>query len=159
MLRIDSLAVSAFVGLSLGIPCLHGQTPVADVLPIFKSSCANCHNASVKQKGLDLSTEESAMKGSESGSVVTPGKPDDSLLYQEARSGSMPVGKPHLSEQELAAIKTWIEGLATVKVPIPRIKLPSPNTMSSRSCLCAAQSVTADGVKKEDWISVPRPRC
>ena len=94
MFRIDSLAVRTFVGLSLGISCLYGQTTIADVLPIFKSNCANCHNTSVRQKGLDLSTEESAMKGSESGSVVTPGKPDDSLLYQKVRSGSMPIGKP-----------------------------------------------------------------
>ena len=64
------------------------------------------------------------MKGSESGSVVTPGKPDDSLLYQKVRSGSMPVGKPHLSEQELAAIKSWIEGLATVKASYAADKTP-----------------------------------
>jgi hypothetical protein len=91
MFRIDSLAVITFVGLSLGMPSLQGQPTIADVLPIFKSSCANCHNASVKQKGLDLSTEESAIKGSESGAVVSPGKPDDSLLYQKVRSGSMPI--------------------------------------------------------------------
>ena len=66
MFRIDSLTVRAFVGLSLGIACLYGETTILDVLPIFKSNCANCHNTSVKQKGLDLSTEESAMKGSES---------------------------------------------------------------------------------------------
>ncbi len=36
----------------------------------------------------------------------------------------MPVGKPHLSEQELAAIKTWIEGMATVKVSYTADKTP-----------------------------------
>ena len=68
------------------------------------------------------------MKGSESGSVVTPGKPDDSLLYQKVRSGSMPAGKPHLSEKNSpplrAGLRAWLlqrKGLLT-----PLTKRPSP---------------------------------
>ena len=83
-----------------------------DVSPIFKSSCSSCHGGSVKLKDLDLSTETSAVKGSESGPVIVPGKPDESLLYQKVRSGSMPAGKPHLSDKEVATLKSWIEGMA-----------------------------------------------
>ena len=50
--------------------------------------------------------------------MIVPGKPDESLLYQKVRSGSMPAGKPHLSDKELATLKSWIEGMAvsTAKV-------------------------------------------
>lgn len=53
----------------------------SDVSPIFRSSCNSCHGESAKLKDLDLSTEQSAVKGSSSGPVVVPGKPDESLLY------------------------------------------------------------------------------
>jgi mono/diheme cytochrome c family protein len=81
-----------------------------DVAPILKSNCAGCHGDSVKMKELNLTTEESVLKGSESGPVVVPGKPDESLLYKKVRDGSMPMGKPHLSEQQIGTILSWIKG-------------------------------------------------
>ena len=50
------------------------------IQPHFKKSCAGCHNAGAKQGGLDLSTREAMMRGSEHGPVVAIGKPDDSQL-------------------------------------------------------------------------------
>ena len=41
---------------------------------------------------------------------------------------------------------------------INRFALFTLNQLDSRSDLFGMR-VTADGVKKEDWISVPRPRC
>jgi hypothetical protein len=90
-----------------------------DVSPILKSSCTGCHGGNVKLKELDLSTEKSAVKGSESGPVIIPGKPDESLLYQKVRSGSMPAGKPHLSDKEIATLKSWIVGMTSS----PAVKL------------------------------------
>ena len=115
------LAVAFIIGLVSGGNTAASQTTVeskpvgfdSDVSPIFKSNCSNCHGSTVKLKELDLTTEKSAVKGSESGAVIVPGKPDESLLYQKVRSGSMPVGKPHLSEKEVATLQKWIEGMAT----------------------------------------------
>jgi mono/diheme cytochrome c family protein len=76
------------------------------VSPVFKSNCTSCHGGSVKLKNLNLTTEQAALQGSESGAVIVPGKPDESLLYQKVRSGSMPAGKPHLSEAELNILKS-----------------------------------------------------
>src|SRR5580700_8175484 len=81
-----------------------------DVAPIFQANCTGCHGTKVKLKDLNLTTEEAALKGSESGPVVVPGKPEDSLLYKKIQSGAMPVGKPHLSEKEIATISSWIRG-------------------------------------------------
>ena len=55
-----------------------GQTPVnfdRDITPIFKSNCTGCHGVSVKMKDLNLSTEETALKGGDSGHAIVPGNP------------------------------------------------------------------------------------
>jgi hypothetical protein len=39
---------------------------------------------------------------------VTPGKAEESRLYQMIREGKMPMGKPRLSDQDIATIQAWI---------------------------------------------------
>jgi hypothetical protein len=70
-------------------------------------------------KELNLSTYQTALKGSESGPVITPGKPEDSRLYHMVKEGLMPPGgKIHLSNDELATIRGWIEsGAGSTAVP------------------------------------------
>src|SRR5215469_10874403 len=92
------------------VVCAQQARSDSDVAPILKANCAGCHGDSVKMKELNLTTEESVLKGSESGPVVVPGKPEESLLYKKVRDGSMPMGKPHLSEQQIETILSWIKG-------------------------------------------------
>src|SRR5260370_2192992 len=84
-----------------------------DVAPIFQANCTGCHGTQVKLKDLNLTTEETALKGGESGAVVVPGKPEDSILYKKVKSGAMPMGKPHLSEKDIATISSWIRDRST----------------------------------------------
>jgi mono/diheme cytochrome c family protein len=84
-----------------------------DVQPIFASNCTGCHGTATRIKEMNLGTLEGVMKGSESGPVVVPGKPDESKLYQMVRDQKMPPGKTHLSEQAVASIRSWIESLAS----------------------------------------------
>jgi len=90
-----------------------GKPPTfeADVVPILtKSTCLGCHGPNVKMKGLNLSTYQTALQGSESGPVIVPGKPDDSRFYHMVKEGLMPPGgKVHLSDNELGIIREWIE--------------------------------------------------
>ena len=81
----------------------------SSVLPILQSNCLQCHGDKVRMKDLNVGAYESLMKGSESGPVVVPGKPDESRLYQLIQEGKMPVGKPRLSEKDISAIRSWIE--------------------------------------------------
>ena len=67
---------------------------------------------------MNLSSLEGVMKGSESGPVIVPGKPEESRLYQMVRDGKMPPGKTHLTEQQLAAIRTWIESMSGGSVQV-----------------------------------------
>lgn len=62
--------------------------------------------------GLRLDRRDSILRGGKSGPAVTPGRPDDSLLYQvvahrHERLKMPPQGK--LKPAEIEAIRTWIE--------------------------------------------------
>ena len=116
MVRSQNLILWGFLAALLPSNSGWAETPSAgvrfekDVAPIFQANCASCHSTQVKLKDLNLSTEEGALKGGESGPAVIPGKPEESLLYKKVKDGSMPMGKPHLSEKEVETIFSWIRG-------------------------------------------------
>jgi len=88
----------------------------SDVQPILTANCIGCHGASTRIKEMNLSSLDGVLKGSESGPVVTPGKPDESKLYQMVHEGKMPPGKTHLADDQIAAIRSWIESLSATSV-------------------------------------------
>ena len=66
----------------------------------------------MKQAGLDLSTRESALKGSENGPVIVAGKPEDSRLYKlvaHLSEPGMPFKGPKLPDATIAKIAEWIK--------------------------------------------------
>jgi len=80
-----------------------------DVLPIFKAKCVECHNTDSRKAELDLSSAAGLAAGSESGSLVEPGKVDESLLFDMVDSESMPPeGEEPLTAAELKILKRWI---------------------------------------------------
>ncbi len=83
------------------------------VLPILEQNCVSCHGAKIQRSGLDLRTEESALKGGTRGAAVVPGNPEKSLLYRlvtHKEEPAMPMGGK-LSDAEIAVIAEWIKGL------------------------------------------------
>ena len=85
-----------------------GKSPLfeQDVLPILKANCAACHSAKLAQKELNLSSWESLLKGSVSGPIVIPGKPNESRLYSMVHRGSMPPGEnTRLADRDIATIR------------------------------------------------------
>lgn len=79
------------------------------VAPIFQSRCAECHGAETKEAGLDLSTYEAAMKGSEYGTVIEAGDAAGSLLIEMVVAGEMPQDADALPAEEIALIRAWIQ--------------------------------------------------
>ena len=82
-----------------------------DLLPVLRDSCLNCHNPDKKKAGLDLSTYQGMMAGSDNGAVVKPGDPSGSSLFKTiARSEEpfMPQKADKLPDPKLALFKTWI---------------------------------------------------
>lgn len=92
------------------------KTTYADhVLPVFRNTCLNCHNPDKKKAGLDLSTYQSMMSGSDSGKVIDPGNSGNSLLFKlvtHAEEPTMPPKADKLPDAELAIIKKFIDGFA-----------------------------------------------
>ncbi len=80
-----------------------------DVLPLLRAKCLRCHGEKANKADLDLRTRSGILKGSESGPVVRPGKPQESLLYEMVHTGRMPPGKTNkLSPAEVETIRRWI---------------------------------------------------
>ena len=81
------------------------------IAPILTTNCLKCHNSTKARAGLNLSTREKALKGSEAGEVLVPGKPEESLLVQRAADGSMPpeTDGRRLSQEEVEVLTAWVK--------------------------------------------------
>jgi Protein of unknown function (DUF1553)/Protein of unknown function (DUF1549)/Concanavalin A-like lectin/glucanases superfamily/Planctomycete cytochrome C len=84
----------------------------ASVAPILARRCLDCHSGGDPKGKLDLSARARAMLGGENGDAIVPGKPDESLLWEQVESGEMPPKAP-LSSEEKAVLRRWIADGAT----------------------------------------------
>jgi hypothetical protein len=81
------------------------------VRPILAARCYSCHGPDLQQNGLRLDSLDAILKGSDSGRIVVPGKPDSSRLLRRLQAQErpmMPYGGPALSAKELDSIRQWI---------------------------------------------------
>ncbi|HEY2250763.1 MAG TPA: DUF1549 domain-containing protein, partial [Planctomycetaceae bacterium] len=80
------------------------------VAPIFERHCVACHQGEKPKGGLSLTTAGRLKKGGESGVVIEPGKPDESLLVEliSGEKPAMPQKARPLSKDDVAAIRQWI---------------------------------------------------
>ena len=82
-----------------------------DMLPIFRNACLNCHNPDKKKSGLDLSTYQGMMLGSDNGIMIKAGDPSSSKLFKNVTQQEepfMPQKADKLPDKELNLIKQWI---------------------------------------------------
>ncbi|MFN7919802.1 MAG: PSD1 and planctomycete cytochrome C domain-containing protein [Bryobacteraceae bacterium] len=81
------------------------------IRPLLEKNCFACHSAKTKMGGLDLSTREALLKGSEHGPVVAAGNPEGSQLYKLVAHISephMPFKGKKLPEDAVAKFAEWI---------------------------------------------------
>ena len=99
------------------VACTSGSLTAEDelffreqVAPIFAARCLSCHNDAEPKGQLALSTAASIRKGGESGPVVSPSSPDDSLLldYIQGDEPEMPKDGEPLSIAQVETITRWI---------------------------------------------------
>ncbi len=89
---------------------------VEDIQPLFERSCSACHNAAAKTMGLQVTTYAALMAGSENGSIITPGHPETSKLWEMVGQGKMPATGP-LPNDEQQLVQQWIaQGAAENRV-------------------------------------------
>jgi nitrate/TMAO reductase-like tetraheme cytochrome c subunit len=84
----------------------------ATIGPLFKSRCGACHGEDGLQ-GLNLTTYQTAMKGSINGPVIIPGDASGSLLIQKQSGPTPHFGQ--LTPQELSLVTDWINAGAPEK--------------------------------------------
>ena len=87
-----------------------------EVAPILNANCIKCHGGPPEagdgetrlEAGLNLTSYETVMVGSEYGSVVEPGNADDSMMLVMVEEGDMPEEGDPLSPDDIATIRAWI---------------------------------------------------
>ena len=89
----------------------------ASAVRILERRCIQCHDAADGKGELSLEVRDSALKGGGSGPAIVPGKPEESLLWQQITGDTpdMPKGAAPLSVAERETIREWI--LAGAKWP------------------------------------------
>ena len=113
ILRASALLAAA----SLLAAC--GQKEIsyrADVQPILKQYCLECHadgGDGYAKSGLLMTSHESLMKGTKFGAIVKPGDGLGSVLIQlvEGRADpsiKMPHGKAALPKEQIQVLKQWV---------------------------------------------------
>ena len=81
------------------------------IAPLVEANCSKCHNEDKKKADLDLTSYQSALKGSGSGPVVLSGNVEGSKLWKaltHSEEPYMPPNRPRLPEKDLEVFKKWI---------------------------------------------------
>lgn len=106
--------------------------PFLDVVgPMFVNRCGSCHSADKRENDLNLSTYESAMRGSENGKVIVPRDPQMSELLRRISLDPkddefMPdEGKTPLTARQVDIIRWWIGAGAPHGVEIGTLEVPA----------------------------------
>jgi hypothetical protein len=85
-----------------------GAVQADQVRAIFRHHCAKCHGPLNSESGLNLSTLRGLARGGESGAVLEPDDPENSLLWQRVSADEMPPDRPLPPEDKLL-LRRWIE--------------------------------------------------
>ena len=84
------------------------------VRPLLVAQCQECHGPKKQQGGLRLDTAAGVRAGGDSGPVVVPGKPEQSLLLKAVRhEGPKMPPKQKLKFEEIALLTEWVKRGAT----------------------------------------------
>jgi hypothetical protein len=91
-----------------------------DIAPVLVGNCTRCHDAkaSNRVKNFNLSSFAALMKGGDSGPVIVPGKPDESLIIQRVTGDGvpkMPPGQTKLADETIAKLEEWIKAGARLE--------------------------------------------
>lgn len=117
----EAIAQMAETGLPVGAPAESAPTVIETgevpaevsfqqhVLPIFVERCSECHGDDNPEEGLEVTSYRTLMMGSIYGSVIEPGNPDGSYLFDQVESGKMPKKGDPLTPTQVAIIRAWIE--------------------------------------------------
>jgi hypothetical protein len=137
-----------------------------DIAPVLAQKCVQCHAQTPSMANLDLRTRAGALKGGQHGPAIVPGSATSSHLYMHLtgqEQPQMPMGG-RLTEAEIAAIKSWIDGGAewdaelTLSPPAPPKEVSEKKfTEQQRKCWAFQKVVkpAVPAVKDQSWVRTP----
>jgi hypothetical protein len=81
------------------------------IAPLLELRCLSCHGGKARRGGLSLTSAADALKGSDNGPVIVPGKPGESVLLKmiSGDKPKMPRDGSPLTAEQVAAVTKWIE--------------------------------------------------
>ncbi|HET6878716.1 MAG TPA: c-type cytochrome domain-containing protein, partial [Pirellulales bacterium] len=95
---------------------------VRDLAPIVVSTCIDCHGGMQPAGRLNLTTFAGLARGGDSGQIVSPGKPGESLLIKKLKGMAgqrMPLRKEPLDDATIQKFETWVADGAKLDWPDP----------------------------------------
>jgi hypothetical protein len=113
--RFLQLLLFAGVIGSVTYRCAHSASPdfTREVAPLLAKYCTGCHGADEPEGDLSLHTFAALQKGGAHGTLISPGKADESLLLQVLTGKSDITMPPEDSEQptdgEIATLRAWVD--------------------------------------------------
>ena len=81
-----------------------------EIRPLLVQHCQSCHGVRKQEGGLQLTSRELLLKGGETGQVIVPGQPDQSLLIRAVEYLDEPKMPPKqkLPEADISKLRRWI---------------------------------------------------
>jgi cytochrome c553 len=109
----------------------------AKIRPILATQCGKCHarTAEKLRGGLQLDSREGIRRGGNSGPMIVPGKPDQSLLIHAIRYRDEELQMPpkaKLPDTVIADFEKWVK----MGAPDPRV---DPSSLAARSPITSAK--------------------
>ena len=125
-MRVVSVAVLFMAAVVLGADLAPAMPPPSgastvdfqrDVRPILSNHCFECHgpDAATRMADLRLDTREGAFSRRSNGSLIVPGDPEASLLYQRISHPQAALRMPPahskrpLNDEQIATLRQWIQ--------------------------------------------------
>jgi mono/diheme cytochrome c family protein len=101
-----------FAVFSIGVEPMRELTYQAEILPLLKRHCLDCHGPERADANFRVDTYALLMKGGSAGAAVSPGKGETSPLVEYLtgkRAPRMPKKRQALSEAEISKVRDWID--------------------------------------------------
>lgn len=124
-----------------------------DIEPLLRKYCGNCHSGNEIEGDFSIQTPESLLMGTPKGTVIIPGKSQESKLVTLINGSTEPKmppdEEPQPSDKEISLIAKWIDNGALVSnSPQPlrsRIKTPSISRRSKTESPWTSAVALTDG--------------
>ncbi|MCG6156347.1 PSD1 and planctomycete cytochrome C domain-containing protein [Rubinisphaera margarita] len=130
------------------------------IRPLMAERCYQCHSSESKKAngGLLLDSVGGLRNGSDSGAIIVPGAPDQSLLVEVVRSDEagvrMPPDGDRLTNTQIADIEAWL----TMGAPLPETVIQEDPIATSSRTHWAFQPVKEQAVptvRQRRWVQTP----